>query len=235
MAKAIYMLKLHLFRDQVILLESEREAILNFCQFLIRVYIKAWFLSPLVTAAPSIDLNLLKLLESSKCINYGIAVAVLAKHLLHLWYLSETLICLALFDRDTTNEAKAELAHAILNSSVPANKLKRAVVTSVNDNLSLSSFVTKGSIEFFKILSIPTDFLSTDPSSWSSNKDYVDGLNVVLSLKVVNDGAERGVALASEYNRQLTKDEDQKQCLLRSVHDHRQKNPSCSKSKLFAK
>ena len=39
-------------------------------------------------------------------------------------------------------------------------------------------------------------------------------------MRVVNDVAERGVALTQEYNQILTKDEEQKQILLLGVEDH---------------
>ena len=83
------------------------------------------------------------------------------------------------------------------------------------------------------MLGIQTSFLLSHPSTWSDSCEYADGLSIVQSLKVVNDGAERGVALASDYNRSFTKDEHQKQCLLRSMYEHRKEFPSCKKSKLF--
>ena len=231
MSKAIYILKMYLFRHQLILLETEREQIRNFCQFLIHIHVQAWFLAPLVAAAPSQDLNLLRQLEAYKSINKGIAKACLLKHKLHLWYLSEKLVCLAIFDSNVTRETKQDLATAILTTTVPENKLKRIVVEDV-EGVELAGLVTEGSIKFFRLLDIPTEFLSTDPASWPENPDYQRGLELVMNLQVVNDGAERGVSLASEYNMILTKNEAQQQCLLRQVHDHRQKYPSCSKSKL---
>ena len=59
-------------------------------------------------------------------------------------------------------------------------------------------------------------------------KDQVD------KMKVVNDSAERGIALIQKYNETLTKDEDQKQFLLRFVQLHRQFYPSSSKTALMA-
>ena len=53
-------------------------------------------------------------------------------------------------------------------------------------------------------------------------------------MKVVNDSAERGIALIQKYNETLTKDEDQKQFLLRFVQRHRQFYPSSSKAAMMA-
>jgi len=49
---------------------------------------------------------------------------------------------------------------------------------------------------------------------------------------VVNDCAERGVALIQSYNNALTKNEDEKQYLLQLVSDHRKKYPKPNKTVL---
>tara|TARA_B110000196_G_C20788274_1_gene494371 strand:+ start:191 stop:496 length:306 start_codon:yes stop_codon:yes gene_type:complete len=76
-----------------------------------------------------------------------------------MWYLSEKLICLSLFDENLGESAKKELAHAILNSQIKENKLKRVKVKSSSP--ALVSFVTKGSIKFFSMLGLSTDFFPT--------------------------------------------------------------------------
>ena len=48
---------------------------------------------------------------------------------------------------------------------------------------------------------------------------------IVRNLAVVNDHAERGVALIQEFNGCLTKDEQQLQFLLQVVADHRKAFP----------
>jgi len=52
-------------------------------------------------------------------------------------------------------------------------------------------------------------------------------------VKVVNDSAERGVALIEEYNSIITRKENQKQYLLQVVQDHRRKFPDCKKELLM--
>jgi len=47
---------------------------------------------------------------------------------------------------------------------------------------------------------------------------------------VVNDTAERGVALMQSYNSILTKNEDHKQYLLQVMEQHRQKFPNATKA-----
>ena len=52
-------------------------------------------------------------------------------------------------------------------------------------------------------------------------------------MKLVNDCAEWGIALVEEYNSSLTKDEVQKQFLLRLVDLHRKQFPVATKATMI--
>lgn len=73
-------------------------------------------------------------------------------------------------------------------------------------NKDISHFVTRITLQFFRRFQIPIDFLSRDPSIWKSEKSYLEGLEILWKLKVVNDIAECGIQLMSTYNQMLTKD-----------------------------
>lgn len=70
----------------------------------------------------------------------------------------------------------------------------------------------RSSVRFFK-----------DVCLWEDDDDYKASRNIVRSMKVVNDIAERGGALIEEYNKLITTDEEQKQFLLLVVKNFRQK------------
>ena len=55
----------------------------------------------------------------------------------------------------------------------------------------------------------------------------------VDSVAVINDHAERGVALIQEYSGRLTKSEEQFQYILKLVADNRKKYPKTSKQTLL--
>ncbi len=59
--------------------------------------------------------------------------------------------------------------------------------------------MSANTLNFFKYLDIDTAFLSTDPSTWHLEKSFIDGLETAKGLQVVNDVAERGVALVKSY------------------------------------
>ena len=85
----------------------------------------------------------------------------------------------------------------------------------------LRDFVTKSTLKFFKFLDLQEEFMEHDPSKWVELEVYQRNQEVVRSVKVVNDLAERGVALIQEFNLSLTRNEEQKQFLLQVVEDHR--------------
>ena len=58
------------------------------------------------------------------------------------------------------------------------------------------------------------DFISTDPTEWEHNNVFLIAEERVKSMKIVNDHTESDVALVQDYNKLLTKDEDQFQILL---------------------
>ena len=55
---------------------------------------------------------------------------------------------------------------------------------------------------------------------------------MVQSIKVVNDHAERGIALIKEYTGILTRNEPQFQLLMKVVEDHRKNYPYSRKMDL---
>jgi len=66
-------------------------------------------------------------------------------------------------------------------------------------------------------------FLEQHPSMWDENEDFQKGLEIVNTFRVTNDTANRGVKLMDEYNKVLTKNEDQKQYVLQVVEDYRRR------------
>jgi hypothetical protein len=64
--------------------------------------------------------------------------------------------------------------------------------------------------KIFQRFRISTEFLNKDPALWESIPEYVEGKKILVSLKVVNDCAERGVKLIEEFNDKFIKQEEQK-------------------------
>jgi len=70
------------------------------------------------------------------------------------------------------------------------------------------------------------------PEEWLDDPDYNELKHAASVMKVVNDTRER-IAQMQQYNSSLTKNEEQKQFLLRLVERHRKTFPSSAKSTLM--
>jgi hypothetical protein len=142
---------------------------------------------------------------------------------------------LAFFDPALSADTLREMSKNIKQQKGSKNQEKRAQVDPAKAaDFKLENFVTKNTMLFFAILGLNSTFLDVDPTQWLQRQDYRQGQEVVKNLQVVNDCAERGVALIEEFNSILTKQEEQKQFLLQVVTEHRRQFPDCAKSTLSA-
>ena len=92
--------------------------------------------------------------------------------------------------------------------------------------MALSDFINSSSVKLFHRFNIKTDFLNEDPVLWKNNQHNLQGLDKFTNLKVVNDAAERGLKLISDYNNLITESKDQKQFLVQTIYDYRKKYPN---------
>ena len=66
--------------------------------------------------------------------------------------------------------------------------------------MELSNFINQDSWTFFSLHQINTQLLQLDVDDWQGNIHYMEACTKVEQLKVVNDSAERGVRLASDFH-----------------------------------
>lgn len=178
---------------------------------------------------------LLNSLLNYTSIQPSIAKATSQKFSTHLWYLSPELVSLALFDGQVSSVTKRLMVEAMRNGDQEKDKDHCKRITVDLDSFhskSLESFVTPKSVKLFQMLDLPEGFLDVDPDFWEQHDDFKQGAKRVSSLKVVNDHAERGVALIQEYSGLVTRDETQLQFLLQVVEDHRRLYPDSRKQTL---
>lgn len=111
----------------------------------------------------------------------------------------------------------------------PRITLSRSLTMEHIGKRELPDFFSTTSLRFFDITGIQRDFLGVDPSQWPDHPTFIEGKTVVDSFRIVNDCAERGVALIKDYIGKSvppTKDEEQLQFLLKIVKEHREKLPA---------
>jgi hypothetical protein len=243
MARLIYGFKLFMFGRKAAVdglfklsTSEERGLIQLLCFSIAGGYIQAWFSAPEGISAPRNDLDFLdRLLRYSKIDNTVSTVAI-SKFLGHLWYLSEELIAFSFFDPLVPIQEKRDMLNALNSKSGSLNPSRRINLTDsdLEKALKPSLFVTTQTLAFFNILQIPTEFLRKDPELWNEDDDYETGQRVARSLKVVNDVAERGVALIQDFNEHFTRNEEQKQYVLQVISEHRKIFPDAKKQTVIS-
>jgi galactokinase len=99
----------------------------------------------------------------------------------------------------------------------------------------LTQLVDGSSISTLQTLRFDVEFLlKTDLATWEYSAKYQEIKAVVETLKVINDVAERAIALMTNYNESLTKNKESKQNLLHVVEGNRQRLVNVNKSTLTA-
>jgi len=91
----------------------------------------------------------------------------------------------------------------------------------INREIPIELFTTN-SLKFFSRFKISKEFLKIDPVEWKNTLEYNNARDIISSIKVINDTAERNVKLMEDFNQKITKNEEQKQFLLQvrqfSIH-----------------
>jgi hypothetical protein len=236
MTKVIYCFKIYLFREQFKLTVTERKGLAEFCLFASHIYVAAWIACPLPADAPVNDLNLVKAIMQFSKINDTVARAAMKKLKNHLWYLGPEMVPLSLFSSKVADEEKKRMVEAmLLNGNDWSVHVKRYAVDEVAglESNDLHDFIKPSSSAALQLLGLDVSILAgTEPDAWISLPAYERAATVVSFLKVVNDSAERYIALMSAFNQSLTKTESEMQRLIQVVEDHRQRIPDTSKKTL---
>ncbi|KAE8748796.1 hypothetical protein FOCC_FOCC004390 [Frankliniella occidentalis] len=235
MARAHYTLLMYLLRSQFPLQSAQYQKNLRtLCIFLVRHYLPQWYMAPSASKAAVNDLQFLKGLTANKSVWLKPLCEVsLKKFTGHLWYLSEDLVGLSIFDSRLSAEEKKRIVQAMRDNPGNPDPPKRISINlKAVAKMELSEFVSQNSRVALDSLGMPLSFLDKEPEEWDELPDYQKCCKIVGKLHVVNDIAERGVKLTQEVNKILTNDEEQKQCLLQSVKKHRDTFPNVNKSTL---
>lgn len=198
-----------------------------------------WFTASSALLSPYNDLQFFQSLIVYKSENEKTATAAIKKFVNHFWYLSPELVGLAFFDDRIPLDIKRKMVLAIKtrvnNCEIPLKKLE------INDfdtelelwkTRSIDELIYKSTKNLFDRFNLKTDFLLVDPTLWEQNDSYIEAKHCLQHLRVINDTAERGVALIKKFNSTLTKNEEQLQYLLQFVNIHRKMFPNAVKSNM---
>lgn len=157
----------------------------------------------------------------------------------HLWYISDELVGMALFDKRVSLELKRKIVDAIKNKAHCNDAVKRVTINTNSEaelklwrQRNIDELVSMHTMNLFSRFNIDVNFFNLDPSLWESNISYQTARRYLSFLKVTNDCAERAVALVKRFNPSITKKEEQKQYLYQVISEHIKKHPNANKSNL---
>ncbi|XP_043476309.1 uncharacterized protein LOC122507578 [Leptopilina heterotoma] len=111
MSKAIYCLKIFLFRDQFDLTARELNCIRDISIFVVKLYIKAWYGCTNPIECPNQDLNFLHEAFDFSKIDKVESQSVIEKFKNHLWYLTPETVGLAFFDPNVSFDIKRKMVN----------------------------------------------------------------------------------------------------------------------------
>lgn len=104
MAKAIYSLKMFMFREQIELTAKEKSGLADICVFIIRFYLVYWFRCVRAIEAPFRDLTLLRDIRLTRKTDSDLSDEIVRKFINHLWYLSEENVGFSFFDKQISRK-----------------------------------------------------------------------------------------------------------------------------------
>ena len=217
MAKVIYAIKVVLLEQQITVLPRGAVTVAHqvgklrdFVDFMTHVYCAWWLTSSSVTQAAWNDLGLIKTLLKYSCVNKPIAESALRAFERHHWYLTAELVPLSLFDNDVVPDVERHaLAQQMLavKPDVPRTQpldrfgtgFGKPTFPMVDGSTRLADLASGDSWFMINSLEIDASFLELPVSEWLQTEAYMDGHRKVHSVNVVNDCAERGIKLTSDF------------------------------------
>lgn len=241
MAKAIYSLKIFMFSSQFHLTTKELNALRDICLFIVKFYVKIWFQCTKPLQAPRLDLQFMKDIKAYASVDKETSSVVLNKLRTQSWYLAEETIALAFFDNNVTVEEKQQMVQTLKTQSKPNEdtRIFRLIIPELQmrniNEWHLNNFITENTVNFFTRFNISISFLEIHPSEWYTNQEYIRAQNLLKCLQVTNDHAERGIYLIKRFNRKMTTNENDLQCLLQLISKLEKEDSGITKSALTRK
>lgn len=247
MSKLLYTIKICLLADQIeelpagtITSGQQMHKVRAFVVFATLVYSSWWITSPSATDAPWHDLKLFHKLLIYEAVNPDISKSAVKALKRHLWYLTAEMVPLALFSDIVPGDQKRLLADRLLALKpdtimlAPQKRFGYAygkpAFPDITQATTLSSLVDTDSWFTLHLLQINPDFLAEEVNTWPDLPSYQESAANVEAVNVINDCAERGVKLSSDFIN-AAKSEQHYQNVLQVVEQDRKNMPNLRKRK----
>jgi hypothetical protein len=246
MSKLIYCLKIAFLEKSIeqlppgtITSRHQVPKVRAFATFITHVYCKWWFTCKKAVDAPYNDLQLLRRLRQYEMVDKNISESAVRAFNRHMWYLTAEMVPLSLFSTLVPPSERQAIADALLKVQ-PASELRSPLnrygtgwgkpqFSVVDLSTQLCDLVTVDSWFIMYLLQIDSSFLHPPVSEWDSSAAYKTSVENVTALTVVNDAAERGVKLSSDFVDTARTDQHY-QNILQVVESSRKAKPDLRKN-----
>ena len=230
MASCLYLLKIYLYQEQYPTAAENLAHVRVLAEYVALLHAPYFLKSPLAISAPRqdrdfwVDVQCYQNCFRPGDVEHEMLSAVRKSIMNHLWYLTEELVILALFDENVDDDERKNIAESLLAVPRPATfsagKPAFPSPELMTANPSLHTFVGERSWLVFHKLGAVGQWLHGGVTGWSDTDEYKMMHNVFKDLKVVNDLAERCIKDIQEYAN-IAKDSDRREDILLVVSDHR--------------
>lgn len=201
MQKAIYCLKMYLFRKQKSAAIHEVQLLENICLFIVFVYIPYWYDCTTALHTLQNDLDFIKSIKDFKNIDEKISAVAFDKFAghkggSHLWYMGYHLSALGFFDDRISTNDKRKMVEQLRkdNPSATEYNKRRFPFLEKEKNYEIIDFISKTTLEFFDIMKLDKSFFEKDPADWENDESYQKSKEAISYLHVVNDAGERALS-----------------------------------------
>lgn len=243
MAKLLYSIKMVLLETQIdglpkgsVTTRHQSRKLREFVNFVCLIYAPWWLTCSSAVDAPWHDIVLFRRLISYCQVNIGIANSALKALQRHLWYLTSEMVPLALFSSVVPVAEKQSICDQLQlfppqrDLPLPHNRFgsgfgKPKFPENISSETSLGELVGQDSWFFFQVLGMNTEFLSENVDLMHGNANFQSALKNITAVNVVNDSAERGVKLSSDFL-EAARQEEHYQNILQVVEKNRKEKPN---------
>ena len=235
MAKSIYCLKMQLLSKIFKMSPEEEQSVKEIAQFCMIFYPRFWLSTPLPCAAPREDLDFIYSLDEYQRLNSRFFWTLKKSVYLHLWYLTPALVVLSLFDKELEDETKEEMArtlHRTPRTTQTTGKPEFPIIEP-GARFKMANLIGEQSWLLFDLFDLQgqQDWLLAPAPSWPLSSDFRTLEGYAKSLVCVNDIAERGCHMVTEYLNHV-QSEEQRDALWQCIEDFRNTVKSTNKEDL---
>ena len=221
LSQVLYNQKIYMWADQMNYDNETVSKLHRLVTFLVLFYVPAWLKCNIGADAAINNLNFLQSMLEYKPYDASVSTAAFQKLHKHNWNLTEENVIFSLCSQNIaiSKESRQQMADRLLLMPRP-DKFRQGIPVlrqPVDQNTHLIDLVGPESWFIFEALGLKHDWLRKHVTEWDMSTSYQEMKSFVNSVKVVNDAAERGVKLNTDYAAILTDDPQQRERILQAV------------------